>query len=423
MATLRHEFYETEEKLTLSIFDKGADPAQVSVKFEPRKLTYTNGEKSLVLEPLKGQIDPEKSEYTVGKVKVEVRLVKVAQGRWTELVGDSPDPLAAAPVSSPSPPAAEGVRRPKKNWDALTTTILSSEKEKTSDEDPNVGGDAALNSFFQKIFADADEDTKRAMMKSYSESGGTTLSTNWDEVRKGKVEVKPPQGAEWKNRVSRLGKTPSKFLMSRYTIIVAATKANGIGAKGRLPWRLSKEMKYFAQVTSAAPEGKQNVVVMGRTTWESIPKKFRPLPKRSNVVISRNREYDLAGKRRGTTDGSTVLKDNLKTGLSVLDANPTTLHRGFIIGGATLYSESLAFPLSPTDPCVDRVLLTRILSPDFHECDVFMPDFLKEGTTGPTEWKRSSHAALQEWVGFEVPEGEQEENGVKYEFQMWVRSV
>lgn len=106
--------------------------------------------------------------------------------------------MAAAPVSSPSLPAAEGVRRPKKNWDALTTTILSSEKEKTSDEDPNVGGDAALNSFFQKIFADADEDTKRAMMKSYSESGGTTLSTNWDEVRKGKVEVKPPQGAEWK---------------------------------------------------------------------------------------------------------------------------------------------------------------------------------------------------------------------------------
>ena len=81
--------------------------------------------------------------------------------------------------------------------------------------------------------------------------------------------------------------------MSRYTIIVAATKANGIGANGRLPWRLSKEMKYFAQVTSAAPEGKQNVVVMGRNTWESIPKKFRPLPRRFNVVISRNRGYDL----------------------------------------------------------------------------------------------------------------------------------
>ena len=61
-----------------------------------------------------------------------------------------------------------------------------------------MGGDTALNGFFQKLFADADEDTRKAMMKSYSESGGTTLSTNWDEVKQSKVEVKPPEGSEWK---------------------------------------------------------------------------------------------------------------------------------------------------------------------------------------------------------------------------------
>ncbi|KAF8198974.1 SGS domain-containing protein [Pholiota molesta] len=177
MATLRHEYYETDEKVTLSIFDRGADPEQVSIKFEPRKFTYTHGEKA--------------SDYTVGKVKVEVRLM----GR---LVGDSPDPLTAPTVAAPAPSTSTGVRKPQKNWDALTTTILSSEKEKTTEEDPNVGGDSTLNSFFQKIFGDADEDTKRAMMKSYQESGGTTLSTNWDEVKKAKVEVKPPAGAEWK---------------------------------------------------------------------------------------------------------------------------------------------------------------------------------------------------------------------------------
>ncbi|KAH9486954.1 Protein SGT1-like protein [Psilocybe cubensis] len=198
MATLRHEFYETDEKLTLSIFDRGADPAQVSIQFEPRKFTYTNGEKSLVLEPLKGQIDPDKSDFTVGKVKVEVRLVKRVQGRWATLVGDSPDPLATAPVASSSSTPAVGVRKPRKNWEGITTEILSSEKEKTTDEDPNVGGDSTLNSFFQKIYGDADEDTKRAMLKSYQESGGTTLSTNWDEVKKARVEVKPPAGSEWK---------------------------------------------------------------------------------------------------------------------------------------------------------------------------------------------------------------------------------
>lgn len=52
-----------------------------------------------------------------------------------------------------------------------------------------------MNEFFQGIFANADEDTKRAMMKSYQESGGTALSTNWTEVGKGKVEVKPPSGS------------------------------------------------------------------------------------------------------------------------------------------------------------------------------------------------------------------------------------
>ncbi len=77
------------------------------------------------------------------------------------------------------------------------------------------------------------------------------------------------------------------------TIVVAATKGNGIGQNGGLPWRLSKEMAYFARVTSNAPAGKQNVVIMGRKSWESIPLKFRPLRNRTNIVISRNENYDL----------------------------------------------------------------------------------------------------------------------------------
>ncbi|PCH33675.1 SGS-domain-containing protein [Wolfiporia cocos MD-104 SS10] len=197
MTTIRHEFYETDEKLTLSVFDKGADPAQVSVTFRPRSFTYENGDKKLVLEPLKGQIDPEKSDYTVGKVKVEVRLVKVAPGRWSALIGDSPDPLSPFPSSSTTPAVAEARRR-HKNWDSVTEAILSSEKNVTSDDDPNAGGDASVNEFFQKLYADADEDTRRAMLKSYQESGGTTLSTNWEEVKKSRVEVKPPEGGEWK---------------------------------------------------------------------------------------------------------------------------------------------------------------------------------------------------------------------------------
>lgn len=77
------------------------------------------------------------------------------------------------------------------------------------------------------------------------------------------------------------------------TVIVAATKSNGIGQSGKLPWRLSKEMAYFARVTSSAPDGQKNAVIMGRKTWESIPAKFRPLSKRFNIVVSHNRDYEL----------------------------------------------------------------------------------------------------------------------------------
>ncbi|KAI9572987.1 SGS domain-containing protein [Boletus coccyginus] len=197
MASLRHEFYETDERLTLSVFDRGADPEAVSVQFEPQKLLYQNGDKVLSLQPLKGQIDPTKSDYTVGKVKVEIRLAKMVLGRWGGLVGEAPDPLAGS-AAPPPPPSEPPISHKRKNWEGITTDILTSDKERSTEEDPNVGGDSTVNSFFQKIFADADDDTRRAMMKSFQESGGTSLSTNWEDVKKGSVEVKPPTGSEWK---------------------------------------------------------------------------------------------------------------------------------------------------------------------------------------------------------------------------------
>jgi dihydrofolate reductase len=92
------------------------------------------------------------------------------------------------------------------------------------------------------------------------------------------------------------------------------------------------------------------------------------------------------------------------------------LHKAFIIGGAGLYSAALRLT-KESGAFADRVLLTRILSPEY-ECDVFMEDFTKDPT-----WTRASHEQLSEWVGFEVPRGIQEENGAKYEFQMWVRET
>jgi dihydrofolate reductase len=92
-----------------------------------------------------------------------------------------------------------------------------------------------------------------------------------------------------------------------------------------------------------------------------------------------------------------------------------SIHRNFIIGGASIYSDALT--RTPNDMAyVDRVLLTRVIDPEFNDCDTFIPDI-----TGEEGWRRTEHNVLSSWVGFEVPDGIQEENGVKYEFQMWVR--
>ena len=73
-----------------------------------------------------------------------------------------------------------------------------------------------------------------------------------------------------------------------FQLVVAAAKNMGIGKEGGLPWSLPGDMAYFKDLTSRTRDAaKQNAVIMGRRTWESIPAKFRPLKGRINVVLTR----------------------------------------------------------------------------------------------------------------------------------------
>lgn len=140
---------------------------------------------------------------------------------------------------------------------------------------------------------------------------------------------------------------------------------------------------------------------MGRKTWDGIPARFRPLRERHNLVISRTpTKVDITDQ--ALTSAHASFEDAL--------ANvPEDAHRVFLIGGAQLYNEML-----PAH--VDRVLLTRVL--ESLDCDVFLDDFTKmEG------WRRASHVELREWVGWEVPEGEVEEKGLRYRYEMWVKDL
>jgi hypothetical protein len=122
----------------------------------------------------------------------------------------APSTSSAAEASGPAYPTSS--RHGVKNWDKLASNLTSKkkkdkgkakEKKKGSEDDEGAesdaesidsdyGGGDPVDAFFKKLYAGADPDTRRAMVKSYYESDGTALSTNWDEVGKEKVSVRPP---------------------------------------------------------------------------------------------------------------------------------------------------------------------------------------------------------------------------------------
>lgn len=126
--------------------------------------------------------------------------------------------------------------------------------------------------------------------------------------------------------------------------------------------------------------------------------------------------HSLGGK---TTESPLFLCNSLGSALDLLSELP--VHRVFIIGGMSVYTDTFGLPPS-LNTFVDRVLLTRISSPTFEDCDVHLPDFLSnKNSEGSAIWTRAGHEELKEWTGLNVPQGTQTEKGVEYEFQMWTR--
>ncbi|KAK3447113.1 protein SGT1 homolog [Eucalyptus grandis] len=202
----RHEFYQKPEEVVITIFAKGIPAENVAVDFGEQILSViidVPGEDAYHFQPrLFGKIAPEKCKYEVLPSKIEVRLAKAEPLNWTslEFSKDSTVPQKIHVVSGTVSGTVSGSQRPsypsskpkRVDWDKLEAQVKKEEKEEKLD------GDAALNRFFQDIYKDADDDTRRAMRKSFVESNGTVLSTNWKEVGSKKVEGSPPEGMEVK---------------------------------------------------------------------------------------------------------------------------------------------------------------------------------------------------------------------------------
>jgi len=103
----------------------------------------------------------------------------------TSTIPAKPSPTTTAPSKGIAYPTSS--RTGAKNWDAIEREIV---KDAETWEKPD--GDAAANAMFRELFKNATPEARRAMEKSYVESNGTALSTNWDEVKRGRMETKPP---------------------------------------------------------------------------------------------------------------------------------------------------------------------------------------------------------------------------------------
>lgn len=119
------------------------------------------------------------------------------------------------------------------------------------------------------------------------------------------------------------------------TIVVAYSKNRVIGNAGTLPWHLPSDLQRFKGLTLG------HAVIMGRKTYESLPEKVRPLPGRTNVVISRNLTF--------APGGDCLVANSMEEALSLADSDPV-----FVIGGEQIYD--LALPLA------DQVIVTRVES-------------------------------------------------------------
>lgn len=256
---VKYDWYQNETHVMVGVLIKNLVADETRVVYEPTvasaSLKLPDGSDYSLQLILAHPIDPSTSSFRVSQVKLELKMAKAHPGPWTDLEaapnveaeeaaenvtrvddGNTADRVAADEITADRVAAdgitadrvaadgitadgntADGISdqpvvlsatngasaadrvgkveatkpaaRSAKNWDKIAKEI---EEEEKNSEEGNV------DDFFKKLYEGADPDARRAMVKSMQESGGTVLSTNWSEVGKNKVEVKPPDGCEFK---------------------------------------------------------------------------------------------------------------------------------------------------------------------------------------------------------------------------------
>ncbi len=158
----------------------------------------------------------------------------------------------------------------------------------------------------------------------------------------------------------------------KLSLIVARANNGVIGRDGGLPWKLSDDLSLFKQATLGKP------IIMGRNTWESLPR--RPLPKRQNIVLTRDWAYTAPGAR-------VYSSLNVAVSAARAIAGKDSEDEVFIIGGQSLYERAL--------PMADRLYITEVdaeidgdvVFPDFDETE-----FIEADSTAYAKNERNEYA-------------------------------
>jgi dihydrofolate reductase len=170
-------------------------------------------------------------------------------------------------------------------------------------------------------------------------------------------------------------------------LVVAADRERGIGRDGAIPWRLPGEVRHFKALTTTSEDpARRNAVIMGRATWESLPARFRPLPGRHNVVLSRRPALDLPA--------GVLHAQSFDAALAALAVATPAVGRVFVIGGSQVYAEALARP-----DC-RYIHYTRVDAR--FDCDTFFP-------------------AFEDRFACTTTQPEASEAGIGYRIELWTR--
>jgi dihydrofolate reductase len=211
--------------------------------------------------------------------------------------------------------------------------------------------------------------------------------------------------------------------------IWAQTSAGVIGRDGTMPWYAPEDLAHFKAVTVGKP------VIMGRRTWESFPSCFRPLPERTNIVISRSAPLDSKPVERdgafwvSSLDAALTLAGNTPLAPNATQ-HPDSPHQrvtAWIIGGGSIYVEALSredLPVFGRVEIIERTLLASLEDAEITG-DTYAPKLTTEElsrTNKPVQWGALNQSIWERSENGYLLGSQGKKHPMKYSFQTLART-